>query len=226
VARTTQPPAQRDRPEPLPPETRTVGQLVAETLRLYGRRVWVSLAIGIPPAALSILAATLSRGEALFVVPTLGAVVATASYVVAVSVVTGAPLRTRAALIAYLVGVLVFVPFPFLATLFVLPGIAWLALVGLSVPAALVERLGFRDALARGLELARADYVHALGSLATLAIMVAATQFLAAVLLQDFADNTARAAGFLAGTVISPILFLGAGLLYEDQAARAARRRL
>jgi hypothetical protein len=47
---------------------------------------------------------------------------------------------------------------------------------------------------------------------------------LAAVLLQDLADNTARAAGFIAGTVISPILFLGAALLYEDQSARLDRR--
>ena len=27
-------------PPPLPPETRTVGQLVAETLKLYGRHFW------------------------------------------------------------------------------------------------------------------------------------------------------------------------------------------
>ncbi len=38
-------------PSPLPPETRTVGQLVAETIRLYGGRFWASLALGIAPAA-------------------------------------------------------------------------------------------------------------------------------------------------------------------------------
>ena len=67
--------------------------------------------------------------------------------------------------------------------------------------------------------------MHALGSLATLALVVAATQFLAALLLQDFADNTARAAGFVAGVVVSPILFLGAALLYEDQVARLELER-
>ena len=36
-------------PPPLPPETRTVGQLVAESLRLYGARFWPSLALGIGP---------------------------------------------------------------------------------------------------------------------------------------------------------------------------------
>ena len=42
----------RDLPPPLPPETRTVGQVVAETIRLYGNRFWPSLALGISPAVL------------------------------------------------------------------------------------------------------------------------------------------------------------------------------
>src|SRR6478672_4175842 len=37
-------------PPPLPPETRTVGQLVAEALKLYGARFWPALALGIGPA--------------------------------------------------------------------------------------------------------------------------------------------------------------------------------
>jgi hypothetical protein len=213
-------------PEALPPERRTVGQLVAESMRVYGRRVWPSLAIGMPPAALSIAAARLARDEWLVVVATLGSVLLTVSYVVAVWIVTGASLRSRNAVVAYVVGVLVFVPFPLFAAFFILPGLAWLALFGLAVPAALVEGLGVRAAFARGFALGRADYVHALGSLATLFIVVLVTQFLAALLLQDFADNTARLAGFIAGVVVSPLLFLGAAILYEDQAARAARRPL
>ena len=35
-------------PPPLPPETRPVGQLIAESMRLYGRRFWPSLALGLP----------------------------------------------------------------------------------------------------------------------------------------------------------------------------------
>src|SRR5919204_450085 len=42
----------RDLPPPLPPETRTVGQVVAEAIRLYGARFWPSLALGIGPALL------------------------------------------------------------------------------------------------------------------------------------------------------------------------------
>ena len=45
-------------PPPLPPETRTVGQLVAETLKLYGRHVWLALAIGLAPAVLDLVAGT------------------------------------------------------------------------------------------------------------------------------------------------------------------------
>ena len=58
------------------------------------------------------------------------------------------------------------------SALFVLPGIAWFAFIGLAVPAAMVEGLRFRDALVRGRQLGVADYVHALGSLAALVIVV------------------------------------------------------
>jgi hypothetical protein len=44
-------------PPPLPPETRTVGQLVAESLRLYGRHFWaVSSTAETVPAGLAGLA--------------------------------------------------------------------------------------------------------------------------------------------------------------------------
>ncbi|HEY6149591.1 MAG TPA: hypothetical protein VIW19_03655, partial [Gaiellaceae bacterium] len=41
-------------PPPLPPETRTIGQLVAESVNLYRRNFWPSLALGIGPAAAGI----------------------------------------------------------------------------------------------------------------------------------------------------------------------------
>ena len=37
-------------PPGLPPETRPIGQLVAEGIRLYGSRFWPSLALGVPIA--------------------------------------------------------------------------------------------------------------------------------------------------------------------------------
>jgi hypothetical protein len=210
----------RPLPPPLPPERRTVGQLVAESIRLYGRRFWPSLAIGVPPAALSIGVAGLSRAAGLVVFVVAGGIVLTASYIGAVVIAHAPPLDRRRVLTALAAGVLVFAPFSVLVFLYVLPGLAWLALCGLAVPAALVEGVGLRDALARGIRLGRADYVHALGGICTLAIVVVASLFLTAVALQNFADNTARAAGFIAGAVVSPLLFLGAAILYEDQRAR------
>jgi hypothetical protein len=207
-------------PPPLPPAERTVGQLVAESVRLYGRSVWWSLAIGLPPAAVSIAVASMPRVLGFVFFATAGAVLLTASYIGGVVLVHTPQLDARRVLTAFAAGVLVFLPFSVLVYLYVLPGLAWLAFFGLTVPAALVEGLGLRAAFGRGLRLGRADYVHALGGLCALAIVVVASLFLTAVALQNFADNTARVAAFLAGVVVSPILFLGAAILYEDQRAR------
>ena len=209
-----------DLPQALPPDQRTVGQLVAEAVRLYGRHVWPSLAIGLPPAALSVAVASLPRTPGIAVFVAAGGIVLTASYVGGVVIAHAPPLDRRRVLTAFVVGVLVFAPFSVLVFVYVLPGLAWLALFGLAVPAALMEGLGLRASLARGLLLGRVDFVHALGGLCALAIVVVASLFLTALALQNFADNTARVAGFLAGVVISPILFLGAAILYEDQRAR------
>ena len=152
------------------------------------------------------------------------ALLISASYVGAVALVTGAPLRSRSALRAYGIGVLVFLPFPVLVTIFVLPGLAWLALVGLAVPAALVERLGVRAALVRGYRLARADFVHVLGGLATLALVVVISQFSLYFVLREFAENTRLAAAALASLVVSPLVFLGSAILYVDQKARLDSR--
>ena len=51
------------------------------------------------------------------------------------------------------------------------------------------------------------------------------TQIVVSLLLQGFADNSERAAAFLAGLVLSPVLFFGAALLYVDQAARVGTTR-
>ena len=40
-------------PPPLPPETRTVGQLVAESIRFYGEHFWPVLALGLPLVAVN-----------------------------------------------------------------------------------------------------------------------------------------------------------------------------
>jgi hypothetical protein len=204
----------------LPPAERTVGQLVAETIRLYGDRFWPSLSVGILPAVLTVAFAFAPRVAQLALSPTVGAALLSVSYVRAACVAHGKrpPLRRLAA--AFACGYIAFAPLPFLILLFVLPGLAWVALVGLAVPALVVEDLGFRAALARGLQLARADYVHALGSLATLAIVAFLTQTVLFFLLRGAGGATLWAASFLADLVIAPLVLLGLALLYTDQAAR------
>jgi hypothetical protein len=149
-----------------------------------------------------------------------GAPLLTAAYLGAV--VLAAPVRpSRGALArAFVVGVVVFLPVPVLVRFFLLPGLAWLALFGLAVPAAAYEGLGFRDALFRGRRLAAADYVHALGSLCAVAIVYFVTRIMLLLLLRGQADAAERVAAFLADIVLSPLLFLGSALLYFDQAAR------
>lgn len=209
-----------DTPQALPPAERTVGQLVAETIRLYGRRFLLCLPLGLPAAVLDVVAAQAPRTTGFWVALTAGPALLTLSYVGATLVALDASHAPRRLALAYAAGVLVFVPFPLLATLFILPGLAWLALFGLVVPAILVEGRGFRDGLNRATRLARADYVHALGSLAALALVYFVSRFGLAVLLRGQGEQTEAVAAFLADVVIAPLLFLGTALLYVDQAAR------
>jgi len=210
-------------PPPLPPETRTVGQLVAETLKLYGARFWPSLALGIGPALLGVAAAELDDPARLIVVLGLGPLVLTSSYAGAIALVRPIS-RGRYLATALAAGFIAFAPLC-VARLWIFPGIyllvlAWLALAGLAVPAALVERRGFSDAMRRGVQLARADYVHALGSLATLVITIFLTGLVLFFTLRELSDQALRVAAFLALLVLAPVFVLGAAILYVDQAAR------
>jgi hypothetical protein len=210
-------------PPPLPPETRTVGQLVAEALKLYGARFWPSLALGIGPALLGVAAAELDDAARAVVLLGLGPFVLAASYAGAIALVRPIS-RGRYLATALAAGFVAFLPLC-IARLWIFPGIyllvlAWLALVGLAVPAALVERRGFADAIRRGVRLARADYVHALGSLATLVITIFLTGLVLFFTLRELSDQALRVAAFLALLVLSPVFVLGAAILYVDQEAR------
>jgi hypothetical protein len=207
-------------PPPLPPETRTVGQVVAETMKLYGRRFWPSLALGLGPAVTAVGLTFIPGWWDLGFVLTGGALLMTASYLGGVLLASGAQVTRRSLTVALAVGYLVFLPVPFLYSVFVLPAVAWLGFVGLAVPAAIVERRGLQASLRRGLALARADYVHAIGSLATLVIVSFLTATMLFVLLRGGSKIALSSAAFVSLVFISPILFLGAGLLYFDQAAR------
>jgi len=194
---------------------------VAESVRLYQRRFWPSLALGLGPGATGVAIAALRGWPALVFAVTGGALLMTGSYVGATAIAADLHPDRRSLLVALAGGVVAFLPVPFLVRWYVLPAIVWLALTGLVVPVALVERRGLWGAFLRALRLARVDYVHAFGSLVTLAIVSLLTSSVLFFLLRGQAAAALEVAAFLALLIISPLLFLGAALLYYDQAARA-----
>jgi hypothetical protein len=111
--------------------------------------------------------------------------------------------------------------------------VAWLALTGFSIPVAVMEsagesrslfdRLGF--GLQRSVQLARAEYFHAVGVIAGLVVAYVVIGLLIAVVLASFADNTAAAATALVQLVLAPFFFLGLAVHYFEQKARAVSSR-
>jgi hypothetical protein len=209
----------RPLPPPLPPAERTIGQLIAESMRLYGKQFWRCIWLGVPVTAfdqLSLGQSTAARSVLFaFAAPFLATAYAAAS----VLALEKRPTRRRFAL-AVATGTLVLVPVALLISWFALLAAAYLALVGLVVPVTIAEPVTWRSAFRRAGELGRADYVHALGSLAALVIVFFIARLGLVTLLHAQADTTVRVAVALADLVLSPLLFLGASLLYFDQAAR------
>jgi hypothetical protein len=207
---------------PLPPAERTVGQLVAESIKLYGRHFLRALPLGVVVAAVNQLTIDASRLG-------VGAVLLAAAPIFSAAYAYACQLEaertpTRSWLIAIAAGSLVFVPAALLFPWFALASVLWLALVGLAVPAAMRERTSFTASLRRGFVLGRVDYVHAAGALATLVILFFLMRIGLALLLESQTDNTVRTAIFLSDAVLSPLLFLGGSILYDDQRARLERR--
>jgi hypothetical protein len=211
-------------PPPLPPSERTVGQLVAETIRGYGDRFWRALPLGLP-LAISWQIILGHEIDTQIVILWLFAPLFSAAFTAASVLVLRPEGGLGAVTRAWLIGIAVWLPAPVLLRLFVLPSLAWLALLGLAVPASLVEQLGFRAALGRARRLATADYVHALGSICTLVIVVFLSAGVLYALLHGQAETARRVASFLSLLVLSPLLYLGGALLYVDQAARLGSRR-
>jgi hypothetical protein len=208
------------RPAALPPAERTIGQLVAESIQFYGAHFMACLVLGVPAAAVAVLFTQVSRRTGLLLAPTLSAALISATFVYACVLVLETPSRRRRLVVAWLAGWLVFAPVPFLVLAFVLPGLLWLAAVGLVVPVLIVEEIPVRAAVLRAWRLARADFVHALGSMFTLAVVVLLSQSVLVFVLRGFGDAADSVALFLASVVLSPLLFVGAALLYVDQSAR------
>jgi hypothetical protein len=209
------------RPAALPPAERTIGQLVAESIRFYGDHFWPCLWLGLAPAAAAVVGANVSRRTALVLTPSVFGALLSATFVYASVVVLEArPSRVRLTL-AWLAGWLVFAVASFLVLAYIVPGIVWLAAFALLVPVLVAEDVPETAAVARAWRLARADLVHQGGSLLTLAILSVLSQGVLAFILRGFGDAAQSVAYFLASVVVSPLLFIGTALLYVDQAARA-----
>ena len=207
-------------PPPLPPGERTIGQLVAETIRFYGRHFWRSLLLGLGPALVTVAGYYSGFHPWLIAVVAGWVLLASASYVGACVLVAGAWPPRRVLLLAFLAACLSSLP--------ILAGLLWLAPIGLAVPVIVNERLPLGKAFRRGFDLAKADYLHALGSLATLVLVVFLTQVLLTALLHGGSKQSVHISAFLASLLLQPIIFLGAAMLYADQAARvesASRKR-
>jgi hypothetical protein len=205
------------RPAALPPAQRTVGQLVAESIRFYGDHFGPVLLLGLPFLAIDIISLNSGVTTQTIVAWVLGPAIC-AAYVRACMLLEKAFWSWR----AYVVALIVYLPFPVLTRIYVLPGLAWFGLIGLAVPAAMYEGLGIRAALRRGLELGRVDLVHAIGGLATVGIVYGVSRGALLVLLHTQGDQAQKVAVILADIVLSPILYIGGALLYLDQKARAA----
>ncbi|TML11936.1 MAG: hypothetical protein E6G31_10670 [Actinobacteria bacterium] len=203
------------------PAERTVGQLIADAIKLYGHRFWRGLGLGIPAAAFTIGASFLDGGARVGWGIVVGPFALALSYVWAVTVATDGRNATGRALI---VGAVAFLPLAasrvlvFTGVYFV--ALAWFALLGLAVPSVLVEGRGLEDALRHGFRLARADFVHAFGTVAALAIVVIVSIFSLSLLLAGFGAQSITASAVMAVVVMSPLFFLGCALLYLDQKAR------
>ena len=103
------------------PETRTVGQLVADTIRLYGERFWRVLPLGLSVAVVDQLFQNLSREGWVLLMVTVGGLLMTASYTAACLIALGKSTDIRTWGRALLAGWVAFFPVPAYARGYAIP---------------------------------------------------------------------------------------------------------
>jgi len=220
----------------------SVGEVFVETTRVYGDRLWAAFALGALSAIAFVVGVVVHP-----IVLVLGiAVAVTVGWAGATRVVAGDGLLealgqvvVRAPLLLVFT-VVATLPFALILTqnvvvtfaIHILFAVAWLAATGFAIPVAMVERapedergmhlLGW--VLRRSLSLARAEYVHAVGVIAALAIVYALLYVVLFGALRGFAEQVEEIAAALAQAVLAPFLFLGLAVLYFEQRARVSSR--
>jgi hypothetical protein len=218
-----------------------LGEVLAETVRLYGERIWAALGIGAVTATSFVAASFAPAAVAIGVV----ACAFTGCYAAAARVATGdrfaeswAQVGVRLPVLLVL-AVVVSIPFaiaifiragdPLAGLVFLLFAVSWLVTMGFSIPATMLEseveaeswfqRVG--RALQRSLSLARAEFFHALGVAAALIVLYGLVGPFLASALVGFAENSVSVAFMLSQVVLAPFFFLGLVVLYFEQKARA-----
>ena len=209
-----------------------LGELLAAALRIFSGRAWAFIALGLLQAgALAAAAATpIPLGIAIL------AAAFAAAFAASVRLIVGDPFsealrRTgEAAPVLIPLAFVVAVPF-YLGSawlLLLVLSVGWLALTAFAIPVAMVETPAdttwfgrFSYALQRTLTLARTEYLHAVGVAAALVVIYILVGVILAVALASFADNGRIVAQALAQIVLAPFFFIGLGVLYFEQKARA-----
>jgi hypothetical protein len=208
-----------------------LGELLAETIRLYGERAAAALGVGaVLAAAIAVAFSTHPLVDLVLL-----SLAFTACYAAAARIVAGDSFTEAWAQVAVRARVLLplalVVPVPsaialrYLGIFGLVPFAAWLGLVGFSIPVAMLQRVGVRGALAGSFALARNEYLHAVGVAAALVLVNLLVAIILAGLLASFADNGGVAATALAQLVLAPFFFLGLSVLYFEQTARAVSSR-
>ncbi len=214
-----------------------LGELLAETVRFYGERFWAALGVGAVVAGAFVIALRVPEP---FRTAVLVAAI-TLVYAATARLVSGDAFGEAWGQVAIrlpvllVLGLAVTVPFALIAQylVFLIVGAAWLALVGFSIPVAMLEResepagwfwrIGY--ALRRSLALARVEYLHAFGVAAALTLVYLLVGTLVTSALVGFAESGAIAALTLVQAVLSPFFFIGLSVLYFEQRARAVSSR-
>jgi hypothetical protein len=220
---------------PTPPDRPlALGEIFAETIRLYGERLWPALGLGATYSV--VLGAVALVNPALYYA--VGSFMFVAAYGVATRLVAGDSFVEAWGQVAVrlptlgILALVVGLPFVLASSWLVLLIFAafWIGLTGFAVPVALVERCEGRQgrlapvayAAERALALARVEFLHAVGVAAALLLV----NFLVAVILGGalvgYADNGDIVAGMLSQIVLAPFFFIGLSVLYFEQRARLA----
>ena len=210
-----------------------LGEILAETVRIYGERLGAALGIGALVALAYVAAAAVHAVAGVAIV----AVAFTLAYAAAARLVSGdsfgeawAQVGLRLPALAAL-AFIVALPFAVAAgyLFLVVLAVGWLALTGFSIPVAMLERgpleqgwlqrLGY--VLQRSVTLARTQYLHAAGVAAALVLIYILVGVVLSAALSGFAGNSRFVALVLVQIVLAPFFFVGLSVLYFEQQARA-----